>query len=162
VEWIRELPDGVEKACLPLFEALPFDKAMAALVPKESYDKGILELAEGIVHSGAFADLREAQAGIWLYVDELERSHKISQNLTTREAMTWHGIMHRREGDFGNSKYWFRQAGFHPALKAIPNYEPFHFIDECARRYLENPRELVEIQRREWAAMFVWCVKYGH
>ncbi|HWP31847.1 MAG TPA: hypothetical protein VNK96_09040 [Fimbriimonadales bacterium] len=162
MEWIRELPDKVEEACRSLFEALPLDKAMAALVPKESHDKEILELAERVVRSDAFAELLEAQAGIWLYVDELERSHKISQNLTTREGMTWHGIMHRREGDFGNSKYWFRQAGFHQALKAIPEYEPFHFIDECARRYLENPHELVEMQRREWVAMFVWCAKHGH
>lgn len=162
MELIRELPDEIEKACLPLFEALPADKAMAALVPKEPQDKEIVELAERVVQSDAFAELREAQAGVWLYVDELERSHKISQSLTTREAMTWHGIMHRREGDFGNSKYWFHQAGFHQALKRIHDYEPIRFIDECAKRYLENPHELVEIQRKEWAAMFLWCVKHGH
>ena len=49
-------------------------------------------------------------AGIWLYVDDLDRSHTISQSLDTVEGSLWHAIMHRRESDFSNSKYWLRLA----------------------------------------------------
>jgi hypothetical protein len=97
------------------------------------------------------------QAGIWLYVDDLERSHTISQNIHTPEGSFWHGIMHRREGDFGNSKYWFRQAGTVPIR--LEGYDPFLFVDEVAQRHGENPKELLDMQRREWAALFEHCAR---
>ena len=56
------------------------------------------------------------EAGLWLLAGELERSHAVSQQLATREGSYWHAIMHRREGDFWNSKYWLRRVGNHPVL----------------------------------------------
>ena len=52
-----------------------------------------------------------ACAAIWLRFDFLEESHRISQSLDTPEGSFWHGVMHRREPDFFNAKYWFRRAG---------------------------------------------------
>jgi hypothetical protein len=49
------------------------------------------------------------RSGLWLLAGELGRSHSISQELKTTEGSYWHAIMHRREGDFWNAKYWFRQ-----------------------------------------------------
>ena len=49
-------------------------------------------------------------AGLWLYHDFLDQSHRISQGLHGREGSYWHGIMHRREGDFANAKYWLRRV----------------------------------------------------
>lgn len=53
-------------------------------------------------------------SGLWLVHDFLDESHHISQSLENRDGSYWHAIMHRREGDFWNSKYWFRNAGKHP------------------------------------------------
>src|SRR5256885_982720 len=43
-------------------------------------------------------------AGLWLWHDFLGESHKIAQSLATPSGSMWHAIMHRREGDFSNSK----------------------------------------------------------
>ena len=53
-------------------------------------------------------------SGIQLLHGELDVSHQICQSVETATGSYWHGIMHRREGDFGNSKYWFRKVGKHP------------------------------------------------
>lgn len=58
-------------------------------------------------------------AGLWLYADGLDQSHQISQSIETPTGSFWHGIMHRREGDFGNSKYWFRRVGKHPVFEPL-------------------------------------------
>ena len=52
-------------------------------------------------------------SGLWLWHDFLEESHEISQDLHSSEGSFWHGIMHRREPDYSNAKYWFRRVGDH-------------------------------------------------
>jgi len=58
-------------------------------------------------------------AGLWLHADGLDQSHQISQSIETPTGSFWHGIMHRREGDFGNSKYWFRRVGRHAVFEPL-------------------------------------------
>jgi hypothetical protein len=43
-------------------------------------------------------------AGLWLYHNFLDESHRLSQDLGTPTGSYWHGLMHRREPDFGNPK----------------------------------------------------------
>src|SRR5262245_42936202 len=63
---------------------------------------------------GPIVSLDDASAmmsGMWLRHDWLDESHRISQRLDNPTGSLWHAIMHRREGDFSNSKYWYTQAG---------------------------------------------------
>jgi len=58
-------------------------------------------------------------AGLWLLHDFLHESHAISQRIETASGSFWHAIMHRREGDFGNAKYWFRHVGYHDVFDPL-------------------------------------------
>jgi hypothetical protein len=65
------------------------------------------------------AKTRAMLAGLWLWHDGLNESHTISQGLNDTTGSFWHAIMHRREGDFSNSKYWYARAAGHPAISIM-------------------------------------------
>jgi hypothetical protein len=122
-----------------------------------------------------------ALAGLWLAHGCLDESHAISQGIETPTGSYWHGIMHRLEPDFSNSKYWFRRVGRHPIFPALyadaiaiarvpeleflrtqPTWDPFLFVDLCQRCVEQgSPAEPVcqAIQRREWELLFQYCYR---
>ncbi|WP_437202883.1 hypothetical protein [Planctomicrobium sp. SH664] len=62
-------------------------------------------------------------AGIYQVHDQLDRSHSFSQSIEGEglhhAGDYWHAIMHRREPDYSNSKYWFRHVGQHPQFAEL-------------------------------------------
>src|SRR5688572_13247850 len=110
-----KLPVSIERALSPLLAALPLHEAMPALCPTRPAADSVLRIAADAAADAALSDKPELLAGLWLYVDDLDRSHRISQDLDNQTGSMWHAIMHRREGDFANSLYWLRRAGDHPA-----------------------------------------------
>jgi len=156
---MKQLPEPVARATHDLFAALPLGRAMGQLVVLDPQPPGVLALAEAAVTHRAVVAHPSLVAGLWLYVDELDRSHRVSQTLENGTGAFWHGIMHRREGDFGNSHYWFERVGAHPAAAAIKGYEPHGFIDAVQERHRQDAPDLVALQRKEWAALFAWCAR---
>jgi hypothetical protein len=108
-------------------------------------------------------------AGLWLRFDFLDEAHAISQDLETADGSFWHAIMHRREPDAWNSKYWWRRVGAHPVLKQLAeqapalgyNYtNPFDFVDFCERvRGTGSAEEEIakRVQQLEWHLLFDHC-----
>jgi hypothetical protein len=116
------------------------------------------ELASGIKST---VDALAIKAGLLQIHNYLDDSHQCSQSIEGEGVHVagdyWHAIMHRREPDYSNSKYWFRRVGRHPIFKNLSalaadvldevnpadrdiwkerlgcghQWEPFAFVDLC-------------------------------
>jgi hypothetical protein len=128
---------------------------------------------------------RAMLAGLWLWHDALDESHRISQGIDDSTGALWHAIMHRREGDFSNSKYWLARAGRHPVYPMLASsagavvnplpadklllrvvmggWNPDGFVDlvENVRSDPADPRFAVaqRLQKLEWQALFDFCTR---
>lgn len=141
----------------------PLDAGRAAM-PAEWQDQSANALfADSRLRNPDMA--RCCLAGVWLLYDDLDRSHTISQSVATREGSFWHGIMHRREGDFSNAKYWFRQVGDHPVFgllsQRLGQWEPLDFVDRCqaALQQGQGQQACQDAQQAEWELLFDWCYR---
>lgn len=110
------------------------------------------------------------RAGLWLYHDFLDESHAISQeDESDPDRNFWHAIMHRREPDPSNSKYWWRRLGRHPVLDQIRERAPAFgysyttpeaFVDFCEKaRGSGSADETLarSVQLLEWQLLFDHC-----
>jgi hypothetical protein len=109
-------------------------------------------------------------AGLWLRFDFLDESHAISQeDEGAPDRDFWHAIMHRREPDAWNSKYWWRRVGAHPVLEQLRQRAPEvgyafstpeAFVDFCERvRGTGSAEEETakRVQQLEWQLLFDYC-----
>lgn len=121
------------------------------------------------------------RSGLWLLHNHLDRSHTISQDIDTPTGSYWHGIMHRREPDYSNAKYWFRRVGDHPIFEALAEqvhqqqplvaescvshaqWDPFAFVDACqhATRDADLEQACREVAQLEWLNLFAYCYQHG-
>lgn len=114
---------------------------------------------------------RACLSGLWLYFDYLDESHTLSQELENPDGNFWHAIMHRREPDPANSKYWWRRVGNHPVLDSLRQNAssigytyttPEEFVDFCerVRDSRSADEELAQrVQLMEWQLLFDWCYR---
>lgn len=105
----------------------------------------------------------QSLAAIWLVAGDLDASHTISQSIDDADGSFWHGIMHRREGDYGNAKYWFRRVGKHPVLDQLAQGaygDPYAFVDAVQRSVnrKETAGNLSALQWDEWQSLFLHCL----
>ncbi len=68
------------------------------------------------VDSGALLRLR---AVAYLHHDHADPAHDLVQDLTDANGSLIHAIVHRREPDYWNAKYWFRRVEGHPVYRQL-------------------------------------------
>jgi len=118
---------------------------------------------------------------LWLH-GFLHESHSIAQAIDSAEGSYWHALMHRSEGDFSNSKYWYRKVGRHAIYPALLNaasrlevnsrsthtvvdelteWDPFRLVDameHAAGHDTENRLLLQAIAREEYNLLMGYCL----
>jgi hypothetical protein len=110
--------------------------------------------------------------GAVLYaLDEIDAAHRIFQEVSSAEGSYWHGMMHRREGDFDNARYWFRRAGrlpvfselhaaahlISPSMAKQDSWDAYLFTGLCEQARFgaqELVSECQQLQRVEFFGMF--------
>ena len=108
-DWYTVFTDRAEIS--PLVPTRPWNQALSTWL--RTVDDAAL--APGAGSSTAIA----IRSALYLWNDCLDDSHRLSQSLKTSTGSYLHGIMHRREPDYQNAKYWFRNAGNHPVADPI-------------------------------------------
>jgi len=58
-------------------------------------------------------------AACLLYHDHHNEAHDKVQDMTDPDGSLVHALVHRREPDYWNANYWYRQAGEHPVYRAL-------------------------------------------
>lgn len=114
---------------------------------------------------------RLIRAGLLYAFDAVNESHRIIQEIESDEASYWHGMCHRREGDFENSRYWFRRTGrlsvftelharaadLSPLMARQLDWDPYLFVGQCEQARFGgdlDQKELIALQRMEFEVMF--------
>lgn len=93
------------------------------------------------------------QATLHLLNDDLESAHLIAQKHEEPNGNLIHAIVHRREGDFGNSRYWLKRTGKHSIYTKIMDvyndWTPEQFVHWCEEAPREKVKWLQEVQAYE-------------
>ena len=121
------------------------------LVPAKIYNAALTPEIENSGVSGL------AKIGLHLLNDDLEASHVLAQAHEGEPlADYWHAIIHRREGDYGNSRYWFGRVGRAPILAEIYGADPAApalFVERCRAVGRGRDAALEQFQRDEIARL---------
>ncbi|KAK4690028.1 hypothetical protein P7C73_g40, partial [Tremellales sp. Uapishka_1] len=104
-----------------------------------------------------------AIASMHLLNDDIHSCHLIAQdNEGVPTANLLHATLHRREGDYTNSKCWWRDVSSHPLM---PDREAAkQFVDSCekAAKGKLSSEEEIQLRERQWADLLQlvdWTLK---
>ncbi len=64
-----------------------------------------------------------------------DKAHKITQDINGKDAASVHAYLHRKEGDPGNTSYWYSRAG-----KSFPNKTLEEEWEEIVKALIEKEK----------------------
>ncbi len=150
-----------------VIEKLEAGNPLPLLVPQQEWNAEVTASLEAVSTDAFFegqalknTTFGEAvKSGLLLWNDALDASHTISQTLENPTGSYWHGIMHRREPDYSNAKYWFGRVGTHPIFPALRDHA-LRLLKEIANpsATLAAIAKAVEENEKWDAYQFIdWC-----
>jgi hypothetical protein len=138
------------------------------------------------LHSPAAA--MNVRAGLLIIHDYLDSAHTLVQSADDSDHTSayWHAIIHRREPDYSNARYWLRRVGGHPIhaqlsrdvaallndssftarlrfdrlLDRQANWDPIAFVglcQECAAVWDERSQAAAAVQEAEMRRLLEHC-----
>jgi len=164
-------PDLIERMFLA-------EDLLRKLTPKDIADRDIWrrvkEADDATVAAGPIGDPRAfalVRGGLLYALDDLDGCHAYFQDAGSDLGSYWHGMMHRREGDFDNARYWFRRAGKLPFFDSLhheaaqfsadmanqSSWDPYLFTGQCEQHRFgaeDESGELAKLQRAEFDVVF--------
>ncbi|WP_437229386.1 hypothetical protein SH661x_001413 [Planctomicrobium sp. SH661] len=152
---LTDLISGCSDRQVMILNAVETNLSSPRFPPLVPESQPIPEDVEQVLNqSGSTTEAIAYQAGLAHVLGDMDRCHELAQSIEgkgrPRHGDYWHAILHRREPDYSNAKYWFRNVGTHPV---------FPRLSEHASRILKrntNPQArdwLRRLQQGSWDPM---------
>ncbi len=137
----------------------------APLLPKRVYDDALVVPIRDLSRAGAASD--NVAALLHLLNDDLDAAHILCQGHEGDPTANYiHQIVHRREGDWGNTRYWVGKTGAHPyyadlaplaAKLGLPAWDANAMVAAAAR----GEHYAAGVSDAETQGLLTWCVTNG-
>ncbi len=159
-------PFPADHVAHPIYDALTAARGDdAPLLPKQVYRADLTTKISDLHRAGSVS--YNVAALLHLLNDDLDAAHVLSQAHEDDPTANYvHQIVHRREGDFGNTRYWVAKTGPHPF------YAELAPLAQTAGRSEWSANEMVTWATRgeqfaprlsdaETQGLLAWCVANG-
>lgn len=134
------------------------------------------DLLAGAPPAGDASFVPLVRAGMFYHHNALEDAHRLVQEASGDAAAYWHAMIHRRERDFENARYWLRRAGEQPAFAEMQaraadvsphmgrqmSWDPYLLVNLAEQLRFgaaELEAEVVGLGRVEFEVFFDYCFR---
>ncbi|GAB4455431.1 MAG: hypothetical protein OHK0029_11550 [Armatimonadaceae bacterium] len=166
-----------------LWETLT-SRASVPLVPTGIFDPAVNTALHDAANSAGASSSYNVRAAMFLLNDDLDSAHQLVQpHEDDATANYWHQLVHRREGDWSNARYWVGRTGQHPFYAELPALaadlsqpaltaeltagSSWHadrmvaLSQQASQRGSDQMADLQILLHREMLGLLAWCIANG-